>query len=83
MFVLYMSGGTVPLFQGHGTSACLSPLLPSSFKLFRRTAKVWTNFQLIYDLVGHTQPVWAVVAITGDEYLTGALPFTIAHELSA
>ena len=38
----------------------------------RRTAKVWANFQLVNDLVGHTQPVWAVVALQGDEYLTGA-----------
>jgi hypothetical protein len=71
--VLYMSVGTAPSFQGHGTSASVSPLLHSSLKLLRRTAKVWTNFQLVYDLAAHAQSVWAVVAIAGDEYLTGAL----------
>ncbi|KAI0256861.1 WD40-repeat-containing domain protein [Lactifluus subvellereus] len=42
-----------------------------------KTAKVWTNFQLVHDLVGHAQPVWAVVAIGGDEYLTGSADKTI------
>ena len=48
---------------------------PPSTKLtlLRRTAKVWTNFQLVRDLVGHTQAVWAVVSIEADQYLTGAL----------
>lgn len=42
-----------------------------------KTAKVWTNFQLVSDLVGHTQSVWAVVSIEGDQYLTGSADKTI------
>jgi hypothetical protein len=75
MSVLYMSGGMAPSFQGHGTSAPFS--LPSALNQadppLRRTAKVWSNFQLVYDLVGHTQSVWAVVSVEGNQYLTGAL----------
>ena len=80
--MLYMLGRMAPSFQDHGTSACLSP--PSHPHLAesppRRTAKVWTHFQLVNELVGHTQPVWAVVALQGDEYLTGApLHFSLFH----
>ena len=39
-----------------------------------RTAKVWINFQLAYDLKGHQQSVWAVKAIDKERYLTGTLP---------
>lgn len=37
-----------------------------------RTAKVWKNFNLVYDLKGHTQSVWAVLGVDEDQYLTGA-----------
>ena len=37
-----------------------------------RTAKVWKDFQLLHDLVGHQQSVWTVLAIDGSQYLTGA-----------
>jgi len=37
-----------------------------------RTAKVWTQFQLRYDLKGHQQAVWAVIAIDDEQFLTGA-----------
>jgi hypothetical protein len=79
MFVLYMWEKTEPSFRGHGTSARFSNLIcpyPCRNPLSQRTAKVWINFQLVHDLVGHTQPVWAVVAIEGGQYLTGALLFT-------
>jgi hypothetical protein len=75
MSVLYTLGGMAPSFQGHGTSAPFS--FPSALNradpLLQRTAKVWTNFQLLSDLVGHTQSVWAVVSVEGNQYLTGAL----------
>ena len=74
MSVLYMLGGMAPSFQGHGTSTSSLPsTLNQADPFLRRTAKVWTNFQLVYDLVGHTQSVWAVVSIEGNQYLTGAL----------
>lgn len=38
----------------------------------RRTAKVWKDFKLLYDLVGHQQSVWAVLAINSEEFLTGS-----------
>jgi hypothetical protein len=37
-----------------------------------RTAKVWKQFQLRYDLKGHQQAVWAVIAIDDEQFLTGA-----------
>lgn len=38
----------------------------------------------MHDLVGHTQSVWAVVSIEGDQYLTGALllVFNISYDIS-
>jgi len=55
------------------TSHPLSSSKPRLSSQTRRSAKVWTRFQLVHDLVGHNQSVWAVVAMEGDEYLTGAL----------
>lgn len=40
----------------------------------RRTAKVWKDFKLLYDLTGHQQSVWAVLAINSEEFLTGSSP---------
>ena len=40
-------------------------------RLVQRTAKVWKDFQLLYDLVGHQQSVWTVLAIDGGQFLTG------------
>jgi len=42
-----------------------------------RTAKVWKNFSLAYDLKGHEQSVWAVVAIDEERFLTGICPNTL------
>ena len=39
--------------------------------LGRSTAKVWKNFKLVFDLKGHERSVWAVLALGGDQYLTG------------
>ncbi|EKM82501.1 hypothetical protein AGABI1DRAFT_34287 [Agaricus bisporus var. burnettii JB137-S8] len=36
-----------------------------------KTAKVWINFQLKYDLKGHEQAVWAVKAVDEERFLTG------------
>ncbi|EIW60263.1 phospholipase A-2-activating protein [Trametes versicolor FP-101664 SS1] len=42
-----------------------------------KTAKVWKDFQLLYDLVGHQQSVWTVLAIDGGQFLTGSADNTI------
>lgn len=47
--------------------AITPPFMPPN-----RTAKVWKDFQLLHDLVGHQQSVWTVLAIDGSQYLTGA-----------
>lgn len=39
--------------------------------LRHRTAKVWKNFTLQYDLKGHQQSVWAVLALEDSHFLTG------------
>ena len=35
------------------------------------TAKVWKDFKLAFDLKGHAQSVLTVVAIDGEEFITG------------
>lgn len=42
-----------------------------------RTAKIWKNFQLAYELKGHQQSVWAVLAVDEDQTLTGSADKTI------
>lgn len=62
--------------QDHGTSQYLFFRWRSATAhIHERTAKVWKNFQLLYDLVGHQQSVWAVLAIDGAQFLTGRLLF--------
>jgi phospholipase A-2-activating protein len=39
--------------------------------MFCRTAKVWKNFTLAYELKGHQQSVWAVLGVDEDQFLTG------------
>lgn len=36
-----------------------------------RTAKIWKKFECVYDLIGHSASVWAVLALEDDQYLTG------------
>lgn len=36
-----------------------------------RTARVWKNFQEVYELSGHAQAVWAVLALSPEQFLTG------------
>jgi WD40 repeat protein len=36
-----------------------------------RTARIWKNWECIAILAGHTQAVWAVLALTDDLVLTG------------
>lgn len=45
----------------------LTPMYPF------RTAKVWKNFQELYELKGHEQSVWAVLIIdeANEMFLTG------------
>jgi phospholipase A-2-activating protein len=35
------------------------------------TAKVWKDFKLAYDLRGHAQSILTVVAIDGEDFITG------------
>ncbi|KAF4615497.1 hypothetical protein D9613_002740 [Agrocybe pediades] len=42
-----------------------------------KTAKVWKNYSLTYDLKGHQQSVWAVLAVEEDQFLTGSADKTI------
>lgn len=68
-----------------GISTCFagSPR-PSSKNAYisRRTARVWKKFQSAYELTGHAQSVWAVVAIDSDQFLTGEYAFIPAAHLS-
>lgn len=44
-----------------------------------KTAKVWKQFQLVYDLKGHQQAVWGVLAIDDDQFLTASADRTIKY----
>lgn len=48
---------------------CIGSIL-AHFK-YRRTAKVWKNYTLVFDLKAHQQSVWAVLVIEDDHFLTG------------
>lgn len=43
------------------------------------TAKVWKDFGLAYDLQGHAQSVLTVVAIDGEEFITGKNTLCLAY----
>lgn len=49
----------------------IPPLHISAYSPPCRSAKVWQNFELLYDLKGHQQSVWAVLILQEGQYLTG------------
>jgi len=55
----------------HGTSQSKLSTPNELFFTFCRTAKVWKNFILAYELKGHQQSVWAVLGVDEDQFLTG------------
>lgn len=57
----------------HGTSESFRLVALYRHSRPQSTAKVWKDFKLLYDLVGHQQAVWAVLAIDGGQFLTGQL----------
>jgi hypothetical protein len=57
-------------FRDHGISEWQS-YITHHYLTTNRTAKVWVNFQLTYDLKGHEQAVWAVKAVDEEHFLTG------------
>lgn len=67
---------------------CLSTVTLSYSSHCVRTAKVWKNFQLVHDLKGHQQSVWAVLAVDSETTLTGTVQYlscrnsASAHALS-
>ncbi|PCH37882.1 phospholipase A-2-activating protein [Wolfiporia cocos MD-104 SS10] len=65
---------------GHTENVCALDSAPDGTIIsgsWDRTAKVWKDFQLLYDLKGHQQSVWAVLAIDGRQFLTGSADNTI------
>ncbi|KAF5330954.1 hypothetical protein D9619_005411 [Psilocybe cf. subviscida] len=65
---------------GHLENICSLDVTPGGTIIsgsWDKTAKVWKNFNLVYDLKGHTQSVWAVIGIDEDQYLTGSADKTI------
>lgn len=46
--------------------SCITP-----HDAFYRTARVWVKFSQAYELAGHQQAVWAVVAVNDTQFLTG------------
>jgi phospholipase A-2-activating protein len=65
---------------GHTENICALDVTPGGVIIsgsWDRTAKVWKNFTLAYDLKGHEQSVWAVLGIEEDMVLTGSADKTI------
>ncbi|KAF9246383.1 WD40-repeat-containing domain protein [Melanogaster broomeanus] len=56
---------------GHTDNVCVIHVRPVW------TAKVWKDFKLQYDLKGHEQSVWAVLAIDDSQFLTASADRTI------
>ncbi|KAF8809106.1 PFU-domain-containing protein, partial [Phlegmacium glaucopus] len=65
---------------GHTENICALDVTPGGVIIsgsWDRTAKVWKNFTLAYDLKGHQQSVWAVLGVDEDKVLTGSADKTI------
>ncbi|RKP34726.1 WD40-repeat-containing domain protein, partial [Dimargaris cristalligena] len=66
-----------PLFtlKGHSDNVCCMTVAPNGDLIsgsWDSTAKVWRNWQCVYDLVGHQYAVWAVQGLSDGTILTGA-----------
>lgn len=73
MFVRWTSQRAVQSFLGPGigmNQPCFT--YPASDSFLCRTAKVWKDFTLAYELKGHEQSVWAVLAVDEEQFITGA-----------
>ncbi|KAG2067056.1 PFU-domain-containing protein [Suillus decipiens] len=67
---------------GHTDNVCALNVSPSGTIIsgsWDRTAKVWKQFQLVYDLKGHQQAVWGVLAIDDEQFLTASADKTIKY----
>ncbi|TFK30205.1 phospholipase A-2-activating protein [Coprinopsis marcescibilis] len=65
---------------GHTENVCTLNVSPAGTIIsgsWDRTAKVWKNLALAYDLNGHQQSVWAVLIVEEDVFLTGSADKTI------
>lgn len=67
---------------GHTDNVCALNISQSGTIIsgsWDKTAKVWKQFQLVYDLKGHQQAVWGVLAIDEDQFLTASADKTIKY----
>ncbi|KAL5532810.1 LUB1 [Sanghuangporus sanghuang] len=67
---------------GHADNVCTLNTSPSGLLIsgsWDRTARVWRNFQQVYELKGHEQSVWAALILdeAEDIFLTGSADKTI------
>ncbi|KAG6837276.1 hypothetical protein H0H93_012281 [Arthromyces matolae] len=65
---------------GHSENVCALDVTPGGTIIsgsWDKTAKVWKNFALAYDLKGHQHSVWAVLGLNEDQFLTGSADKTI------
>ncbi|KAF9261438.1 phospholipase A-2-activating protein [Marasmius fiardii PR-910] len=66
---------------GHTENVCALDVTPSGGAIISgswdKTARVWKNFALAYELKGHQQSVWAVLAVDEEQVLTGSADKTI------
>ncbi|KAG1823274.1 WD40-repeat-containing domain protein [Suillus variegatus] len=67
---------------GHTDNVCALDISQSGTIIsgsWDKTAKVWKQFQLVYDLKGHQQAVWGVIAIDDEQFLTASADKTIKY----
>ncbi|KAJ3866808.1 phospholipase A-2-activating protein [Lentinula novae-zelandiae] len=65
---------------GHSENVCALDVTPGGTIVsgsWDRTARVWKNFNLAYELKGHELSVWAVLAVDEEQILTGSADKTI------
>lgn len=67
---------------GHTDNVCALDVSQSGTIIsgsWDKTAKVWKQFQLVYNLKGHQQAVWGVLAIDEEQFLTASADKTIKY----
>ena len=76
----FIAGEAAYVLVGHTSNVCslhvgsIGIIISGSWD---KTARVWRNWQCQYELKGHDQAVWAVLAMPNDEYFTGSADKTI------
>ena len=76
----FVAGEASYVLLGHSANVCSLHTTNSGTIIsgsWDKTARVWNDWQCQFELKGHDQAVWAVLAMQHDEYFTGSADKTI------